>query len=308
MVLGYDGSPESAAAVARAGELLRAREAVVAHVWSGLSGLLPHAPLAGPPSEAIAEGGELVEEGARERAVSCAQEGVELARAAGFDAHPELLAHQRNVWWTLKDYAERHAASVVVVGARGRSRLAGVLLGSVSSGLVHHAPAPVLVVPDAEGGESGQTVVFCDDGSTNARHAIHRGGALLQGPGAVLTLWHSWAANVPYIPVGAAAIAGMAQELDTAAREQAARIATEGAQSARAVVGDVEGESIRCARPAWRGLLDAATDRDAAVIVVGSRGLTGIEGAIGSTSRAIVQHSSRPVLIVPAGDEPPASS
>ena len=35
---------------------------------------------------------------------------------------------------------------MIVTGARGRGALASTLLGSVSSGLVHNAEAPVLVV------------------------------------------------------------------------------------------------------------------------------------------------------------------
>jgi len=42
--------------------------------------------------------------------------------------------------------AETHDCDCIVVGARGKSEMAGVLLGSVSDRLVRHAKVPVLVV------------------------------------------------------------------------------------------------------------------------------------------------------------------
>ena len=43
--------------------------------------------------------------------------------------------------------ARDHNVDLIVVGARGHSRLGELLLGSTSSGVLHHAPVPVTVVP-----------------------------------------------------------------------------------------------------------------------------------------------------------------
>lgn len=45
--------------------------------------------------------------------------------------------------------ATRHV-ELVVVGTRGRGGFAGMLLGSTSDGILHHAKGPVMVVPDRE--------------------------------------------------------------------------------------------------------------------------------------------------------------
>lgn len=50
---------------------------------------------------------------------------------------------------TLAEVAKEEGADVIVVGTRGHTPLAGLLLGSVTQRLLHIAPCPVLVVPSA---------------------------------------------------------------------------------------------------------------------------------------------------------------
>lgn len=44
------------------------------------------------------------------------------------------------------DFAKEHAVDLIVIGSRGRSAFAALVLGSVSSQVLHHATCPVTVV------------------------------------------------------------------------------------------------------------------------------------------------------------------
>jgi nucleotide-binding universal stress UspA family protein len=53
---------------------------------------------------------------------------------------------------SIAEVAEDEHADVIVIGSRGRTALAGLLLGSVAQRLLHIAPCPVLTVPAAHSG------------------------------------------------------------------------------------------------------------------------------------------------------------
>jgi nucleotide-binding universal stress UspA family protein len=171
---------------------------------------------------------------------------------------------------------------------------------------------------DSETGRQRGPVLLCYDGSDTATRGIDRAGLLLGGGDAVvLTVWESLgSAILRHTPSGATELGrdarGIAEdvvdELDARTAEAAGTTAAEGAAMAAAAGFDARPLARRAlARAAeraevtvWRALLDAAEEEAAGVIVLGSRGRSGVKSMVlGSVSYGVVHNSERPVLIVP---------
>jgi nucleotide-binding universal stress UspA family protein len=148
VLLAYDGSDHAKAAIERAGAVLRPGPAVVATAWTSFEDAAPAALLA-IPGDMVREGTEALDDAGRETAEELAAEGAELARAAGFDAEPRAVRSKGPFFAALIHLADELDASAIVAGSRGRSALRAAVLGSVSTGLLHHTHRPVLIVRDA---------------------------------------------------------------------------------------------------------------------------------------------------------------
>ena len=138
-------------------------------------------------------------------------------------------------------------------------------------------------------------IVFAYDGSELAKLAIEEAGRQLE-PGRaalVLTVWHPF--DVGFVPAGSVRF-DAAQISDV--KEAAERTAAEGASRAQAAGFDARSEAAEAA-PTWKGIVEAADERDSSLIVLGSHGRNGLAGVlIGSVAEAVAAHSRRSVLIV----------
>ena len=149
-------------------------------------------------------------------------------------------------------------------------------------------------------------IVIGFDGSASAQLAIREAAALLgTRPALVVTVWEpglAYAASVPSsLDLPAAPVdVTTAAEIDDALDKRAHRLAEQGAALAKDA-GFASAEPVVAADESnvAETLVEVARERDAQAIVVGSRGLSGLKARLaGSTSKHVLQHADRPVLVI----------
>ena len=144
-------------------------------------------------------------------------------------------------------------------------------------------------------------LLLCFDASEDSRRAIAQAAALMPGRSAVVaTAWQSLAGLMLHTDPGGlgGTMREAADEVDSADREGTGQTAEQGAELARSLGLEAEAVSLRSDHRIWPELLELAGERDAAMVVVGERGLTGIETALlGSVAHGVLHHSERPVLL-----------
>jgi len=142
-----------------------------------------------------------------------------------------------------------------------------------------------------------QPTLITYDGSEASRRAIDVAAEMFPSrPAVVLNIAPPMTFTEAMVATTTLGPAAVLEELNTvSAREKAEA----GADYARRRGLDAEPRE-GTASSTWEGILEIADEMDAAVIVVGSRGLSGLrEAAQGSVSHSVATHATRPVLIVP---------
>jgi nucleotide-binding universal stress UspA family protein len=91
------------------------------------------------------------------------------------------------------------------------------------------------------------------------------------------------------------------QQMDAAAESAAAERVESGADRARKAGIDAQGTTEPRGVTIADTIIEAARSVSADLIVIGTRGLTGVKSMmLGSVSHAVLQHADRPVMIVPS--------
>jgi len=181
-------------------------------------------------------------------------------------------------------------AEMIVVGCHGRGALARTLLGSVSTGLVHHAHCPVAIIHDEDPlmpHPSQASVVVGVDGSPASEHAVEIAFEQASFRGVDLVAVHAWTDS------GVFEFPGVDWTALQVTAEETLSERLSGWQERypdvlvrRVVVAD---------RPAHQ-LLEQATS--AQLLVVGSHGRGGFAGMLlGSVSTAVVHAARMPVIV-----------
>lgn len=145
-------------------------------------------------------------------------------------------------------------------------------------------------------------ILIAYDGTDSAKHAVAVAGALLGARRAhVLHVWQPLAS-----PVDSLALAAVMPTAELLAGEavRAQAIAEEGAERARVAGFDAAGESVESTDSTAEVIEAAIVRLRPEVVVVGSRGLTGLSALLkGSVSHHVCAHTHAPVLVVPLTPE-----
>ncbi len=142
----YDGSEGSRASMTAAAELLtHPVPAVVLTIWQPAAVLLARA---GGFGAGYLSDEERVDAEQAQLAGGAADEGVEHARAHGYDASSRVEEATEGAGRRIIEIADELDARLIVCGRRGLGAVASALLGGVSHVVLAHAGRPVLIAPE----------------------------------------------------------------------------------------------------------------------------------------------------------------
>ncbi|WP_123024429.1 universal stress protein [Mycolicibacterium stellerae] len=290
VVVGADGSPSALVAVQWA-----AREAAMRHV--PLTVIHAVSPLSVAASALAWPGGRVpeevleIQENDARRIVADAVEAVEAVEGSA-TAGPRPEINTETLFGkpvpAIVDFSKD--AQLVVVGCRGQTGQHRRLLGSVSTGVIHHAHCPVAVIHDEVPSvlqSSKRPVVLGVDGSRASELATAIAFDEASRRGVDLVALHVW---------GDADMSTVFGVDSSAVQSAADKTLAESLAGWQERYPDVTVQRVVEFERPVRHLLDQA--EKAQLVVVGSHGRGGFAGMLlGSVSTAVAQEARVPVIV-----------
>jgi nucleotide-binding universal stress UspA family protein len=281
----HDFSPTSDAGVRRAVRLAKTAAGRIhllhAYAWP-VRGVMPYEmTIPAGVADAIRAG---IEEKLEELRAGIEREGVPATAEASADLPVDAITGT----------AEKLGAGLIVMGTRGLTGLKHVVLGSVAERTVRLAPCPVLSVKEDDAGGEIRRILGATDFSPTGDHALAVAASLAKQLGAELHVAHAF--DIPLTMVTPYEVAipdGVIRDSRAAARKKldagAAALRSQG----------VEPETHLTEVPAAPAIADLAREISADLVVIGTRGHTGLKHVLlGSVAERTLRLAPCPVLTV----------
>jgi len=201
--------------------------------------------------------------------------------------------------------ADKMDADLIALGSRGTKGIGSVFLGSVARMVAISATRPVLVVkPPVQINSHKLKILFATDGSPCSRATTDLLTAIPFSKDThitVLQVLTSGFADIPeqYVSEVNERVKVFAEKIKESECADSDRTMEETLKRLRTGFSGIA-SLVKKGDPAEE-ILKTAEEADVDLIVVGSRGLRGIKGVLGSVSRNVLTHAKCPVLIGKTG-------
>ena len=283
LVVGFDGSASSIAAMRWAAEEASLRGAAVSVIASfAASPPIDYGMGIGYAGVVAAQAAEELAEWTRDELTKRVHEVFADFPDVGHDYH----AVAARAGAALRDAGED--ADLLVVGKTGAGAIDRLLVGSVASDLLAHSPCPVAIIPTSSDTTPGGIVVGTD-GSDHAMQAVRWAVDEADRRETTLTIAHCWKAPFRLTSDGVDRT-GDLRKVD------AEIVLDEAVEAAREVFGgDIDHRLIE------GGTVDSMLELSASadLLVVGSRGRGGFASMLlGSVAHAVASHAACPTVVV----------
>jgi nucleotide-binding universal stress UspA family protein len=211
----------------------------------------------------------------------------------------EVTVRQGPVAREILAETERTHADLLVLGSHGRHGFQRLVLGSVTTKILHTATCPVLVVPPGAppSADLPFRTILCPTDFSAAGNAALAFARVMAAPGDTTTLLLAHVVEWPFgEAAGEDAVSELRRSLESQAQEQLDHLAA--TQSLVSPAPEIQ-TLVAAGKPA-RELCALARSKAADLIVMGVTGRGAIDLALlGSTTHQVVRAAPCPVLTVP---------